>query len=151
MPRIRLSVDTLEVHYAVAASRGNKHGLPRRTPTEEQEQIMLFDWIRTSHYSVKELFLLYYIPNGSFQKVAEAVQCARMGILDGIPNLHLPVARHKAHSLYIQLKALDGYPSQLQIERAVGLVEQGNCVAFAWGWEMAREILLWYLRAKGKK
>ena len=76
------------------------------------------------------------------------MQGARLDMLGGIPDLHLPVAHHGAHSLYIELHALDGRPSQLQIERAIGLVEHGNCVAFAWGWEMARDILLWYLQEK---
>lgn len=128
------------------ASRRQKQPPPLRLiPTEEQEQMTLIDWAWAQYKQYPELQLLAHIPNGGYRRKSEAVRFLRMGVKAGMPDLLLPIARHGAHSLFIEMKALDGTISQLQIDKAVELVEHGNCVVFAWGWEQAKDTLLWYL------
>lgn len=125
-----------------------KQPVTRLEATEEQEQIALFDWVRSVGTRWSELNLLYHVPNGGFRKRSEAARFAKMGVQAGVPDLHLPVSRGEYHSLYIELKAIDGTPSDLQICRAICLAQQGNIVAFAWGWMMAKDFLVSYLEGR---
>ena len=130
-------------------NRNKSPARPRIVPTEDQEQATLFDWVwKVGARMHPELYRLYHIPNGGFRPKVQAAMFQKMGVQAGIPDLHLPVARRGAHSLYIELKAEDGKLSDLQICQAKFLASEGNVVAFAWGWEMARDILLWYLGEK---
>ena len=148
MKRAALRFDTMEDVILWVASR-KKPPPQRPCPTEEEEQMRLIAWKWEAMKQYPELSLLHAIPNGSYRLKHQAVRLAHTGTLAGIPDLALPVARKGAHSLYLEMKALDGSISTLQIERAVQLVDAGNCVAFAWGWQMARDVLVWYLDKKG--
>ena len=145
MKRTALRFDSMEALTTWVTLRQKRQPAVRACPTEEQEQQALMDWAHHSLRQYPELSLLYSIPNGGYRRQSEAVRLVRLGVKAGTPDLHLAVARKGAHSLYIEMKALDGSISTLQIERAVQLVDAGNCVAFAWGWQMARDVLVWYL------
>ena len=119
--------------------------LPRQVPTETEEQQAVIQWACLHQLEYPELCLLFHVANGEFRHKATARKLQTLGLLPGIPDLILPVARKEAHSLYIEMKALDGTPSSLQVERAIQLVVAGNMVAFCFGWQMARDVLVWYL------
>lgn len=125
--------------------RSGKTLKARKCPTEEEEQIRLIEWVQDHKLEYPALRKLYHIPNGGYRKPREAARLRKAGVLPGVPDLHLPVARRGAHALYIELKALEGTPSGWQIERAKEFAEEGNIVAFAWGATQAMEVLLWYL------
>ena len=93
-----------------------------------------------------ELRLLYASANGGLRNKIVASKLKGQGVLAGVSDLHLCVARRGALSLYLEVKALDGHPSDAQLWFAREAALEGNCVAFAWGWEMARDTLLWYLK-----
>ena len=118
---------------------------PRLVPTEDEEQATLIEWARASSKLYPELLLLYASANGGYRAKRTAARLRKTGVLAGVPDLLLPVARRGAHALYIELKSLDGHPSDAQLWFAREAAMEGNCVAFAWGWEMARDTLLWYL------
>ena len=71
-----------------------------------------------------------------------------MGVKAGVPDLHLPVPSGQYHSLYIEMKARDGKPQPEQLWWADHLKANGNAHAICYGWEQAREVLLWYLNLK---
>ena len=115
-------------------------------PTEDTEQKWLFKWAKQPSIRQKypELALLYHIPNERTDKVQAAILNS-MGVKSGVPDLHLPIAACKYHSLYIEMKALDGKPDDDQIWWAEHLKANGNAHAFCYGWKHAAEVLEWYL------
>jgi len=74
---------------------------------------------------------LYMIPNGA-RLAGGGLQggiLLRMGLTPGIPDLHLPVARGKFHSAYVELKSpFGGEVSTVQRKKHKALREEGNCV-----------------------
>lgn len=115
-------------------------------PTEDTEQKWLFQWAAQPSIRQKypELAMLYHIPNERTDKVQAAI-LKSMGVKSGVPDLHLPIAAGKYHSLYIEMKALDGKPDDDQIWWAEHLKANGNAHAFCYGWKQATEVLEWYL------
>lgn len=103
------------------------------------------------------LRLLHAIPNGGLRDKATASRLKAEGARAGVPDCHLPVSRHNFLSLYIELKRISHKPkragsmggrSQDQIDWANMLTEEGNCVATCYGFEEARQCLIWYLDGK---
>lgn len=114
-------------------------------PTEEEEQIMLFSWAKTAEDVHPELRLMFHVPNGGKRGKAEAARFKGAGVKAGVPDICLPVARRGYHALYIEMKALDGRPSQEQGEWIARLTEQGCCARVCYGCDDAILTLRWYL------
>ena len=73
-----------------------------RVPTEDQEQIALFNWAAwMSNTKWPELELMYHVPNGGYRNKAEAGRFRAQGVKSGVPDIVLPVARGGWHGLYI--------------------------------------------------
>ena len=118
-------------------------------PTEAQEQTWLFQWARMQSGTIKELSMLYHIPNGGSRHRLEAIHLKQQGVQAGVPDLCLPVARGGCHSLYIELKRTKGGRiSREQTEWMEALMQQGHMVAVCQGWEMASEVILRYLKGR---
>src|SRR5678815_2720504 len=100
---------------------------PRLVPTEEQEQATLIEWVRASSKLYPELLLLHASANGGYRAKRTASRLRKTGVLAGVPDLLLPVARRGAHALYLELKALDGHPSDAQLWFAREAALEGNC------------------------
>lgn len=79
-----------------------------RRNSEDTEQETVIQWARYSSGRWPELKLLYHTPNGGSRNKKEAAKLKRMGVLAGVADLHLPVARSGFHSLYIEMKYDDG-------------------------------------------
>lgn len=100
-----------------------------RRSSEDVEQQAVIQWARMSSGRYPELALLHHIPNGGNRNAREGAKLKRMGVLAGVPDLHLPVARGRYHSLYIEMKFDDGRLLKSQREfltAAAGL--QNYCV-----------------------
>ena len=67
-------------------------------PTEE------YDHIRLATYLLKKNILFFHCPNGGKRSCREAVKFKRMGVMAGIPDFVIPVARKDYHGLYLELK-----------------------------------------------
>lgn len=115
-------------------------------PTEDTEQVWLMQWAMQPSIREKypELAMLYHIPNQRSDKVQAAI-LKKMGVKTGVPDLHLPIPSGKYHSLYIEMKALDGRPDSDQLWWAEHLKANSNAHAFCYGWKQATEVLIWYL------
>lgn len=118
-------------------------------PTEEAEQIMLFNWASMRSYSIPELALMYHIPNGGYRSKAEAARFKAAGVRAGVPDIFLPVALGGKHGLYVELKRLKGGTvSPNQTEWITKLREQGYRAEVCCGWLEAKELIEAYLNDK---
>ena len=122
-----------------------KSGVPPES--WEQQQVIKWSQQPSIRQQYPELAMLYHIPNERADKVQAAILKA-MGVKSGVPDLHLPIPSGKYHSLYIEMKALDGKPDTEQIWWAEHLKANGNAHAICYGWQQATEVLLWYLNLK---
>lgn len=115
-------------------------------PTEEQEQITLFEWAELQSGKYPELKLLYHVPNGGSRNKAEAARLRAAGVKAGVPDLCLPVPRGGYHGLYIELKRQrGGRKGDLQEEWLTALEVQGYFCALCCGWELAAKTIMQYL------
>ena len=76
--------------------------------TEDTEQQAVIQWARMAAGHYPALKLLHHIPNGGRRNKVEAAKLKRMGVLAGVPDLHLPVASAGYNGLYIEMKYGDG-------------------------------------------
>ena len=117
-------------------------------PTEAQEQETLFRWAAVMTAKWPEMRLLHAIPNGGSRHPIEAARLKAQGVKAGIPDIFLPVARGKAHGLYIEMKRRKGGRlSEEQIIMIGWLRQQGYRVEVCKGFDEARDVIMEYMEA----
>lgn len=89
--------------------------------------------------------LLHAVPNGDWRGWGTGRKLKAQGVIPGIPDLHLPVARGGFHSLYLEIKKAGGTPTQDQWEVMEALHAEGNFVRLTNSLPMALEIITNYL------
>ena len=95
---------------------------------EHEIQKQIVKWARLFSGQIKELHVLHAIPNGGKRNMPEAVRLKAEGVLAGMPDLHLPVARNGYNSLYIEIKTQTGRQTKRQKEVQEALEMHGNLV-----------------------
>ena len=98
---------------------------------------------------------IYAIPNGGNRNIVTATKLKREGVKRGVPDLHLPVARHGFHSLYIEMKkpALKpkrggkGGVSADQEDWHKRLRREGNKVAVCYSADEGKRVIEDYLKS----
>lgn len=118
------------------------------TEREHAEAVALMEWCRLHENLHPELRLIYAIPNGGIRQRGMAGKMKAEGVKPGVPDYHLPVARGRYYSLYIELKAKGGRPTKEQKWWAEELMIRGNAWVCCWGWEHAAATLLAYLEGR---
>lgn len=119
--------------------------------TEDQEQMLIFQWAAFAHGKYPELDLLYHIPNGGKRSKAEAGRFKVMGVKSGVPDLMLPIPRNNYHGLYIEMKREKGGTVSPEQQKWINaLRKQGYAVEVCKGFEQARCLLVEYLNGKYK-
>jgi hypothetical protein len=109
-------------------------------PTEDEEQITLATWL------TKQGIRFYAIPNGGRRNLREAVKLKRTGLSPGVPDICIPIPSGCYHGLYIELKRQKGGKlSTEQINWLEFLRERGYYADVAFGFEEAKQIVLYYL------
>ena len=123
--------------------RVKKFKLKPVTRPESEEGRLLTRWKRSCSTTIPELCALYHIPNeNNHRKIPE-------GVLPGMPDYCLPIARNGYHAFYFELKRLEGgIISDSQSEVGDILQQYGNRVEFICGWEAARNRILQYLNGE---
>lgn len=120
-------------------------------PSESWEQKQLIKW--SQQPSIRglypELKFLFHIPNEREDKVQAAI-LKDMGVKPGVPDLCLPFPAGKYHGLWIEMKAIDGKPSEEQEWWLAHLKANGYACAVCYGWQQATEVLQWYLNLKSQ-
>ncbi len=119
--------------------------LRNRLRSEDTEQINVIQWARWQQERHPELKLLHHCPNGGSRNKAEAVKLKQMGVVAGIPDLHLPVPKGIYSGLYIELKYDRGTLQESQKEVLRELAEVGNYCAVCYGAEEAIKIIEEYI------
>lgn len=97
--------------------------MDRYVPTESEEQCLLFEWAELSLAKYPELALLFHDPNVISKSKFQAVKFKREGLIAGVPDLCLPVARQGYHGLYYNgMKVAENMLGALYF----GTVDSGN-------------------------
>lgn len=92
--------------------------------TEHDIQVACINWFRLVYPD----FIIYAIPNGGARDMIGGKRLKDEGVLAGMPDLCIPVARHDYHSLYIEMKnGKLGTVSDKQKTVINRLKEQGHC------------------------
>lgn len=67
------------------------------------------------------------------------------GVTPGVPDLMLPVARHQAHGLFIEMKAPNGRESPEQKAKIDEMASDGYACVVAYGADCAISAVIEYL------
>jgi hypothetical protein len=130
--------------------------MPRKQPTEHQEQCALIEWARTRIPIWPEIEYIYSVPNGAklpYKKTRggkrysrEANWLLKEGMLPGVSDIVVPAPRGVYHSLYLELKVGYNKPTEKQLWFLNGVSQFGFATAVAWGFEQAKEIITAYMQ-----
>ena len=112
---------------------------------ESDEQQALFVWSKMMQAQYPELSLLHAIGNGGKRNLIEAARMKREGVLAGVSDIMLPVARNGFHGLYIELKVGKGKASDSQKWWITQTTKQGYYSVVCVGWVEAKEVIERYL------
>lgn len=118
----------------------------RTCPSEDEEQAMLFQWARLFESRYSELRLLWHLKSeGTTWSWRELRRAKALGVSPGIPDLFLPYAAHGMFGWFGEMKAKDGKLTDTQRDVLTYLNAAGFFAGVFYGWEQARDSLLWYL------
>ena len=118
-------------------------------PTEEEEQILIFEWAKIQKGTYPELRLLYHIANAGKRSVQTGARLKAAGLASGVPDICLPVARGGYNALYIELKRQKG--GRLRENQKKWLSElnaAGNLAVRCDGFDEAVRVILRYLKGE---
>ena len=118
------------------------------SPSEDAEQEALFEWAELMMGRYPELDMLAHVANEGKCTQSYGAKLKRMGMKKGFPDITFPVPRGSYHGLYIELKALDGTPSDDQLWWLDRLNEHGYKAVLAYGAGEAIEIITRYLEGR---
>jgi hypothetical protein len=142
--------------------------------SEHVTQSRLVAWVREimaayDHPYSLPLHNFFAIPNqagrdidgtGMGAKIRQA-KMVREGLAPGYPDTGLDVARAGYYGLRLEIKKeadwnarlvqpyASGEPSAEQTEWHRRLADEGYLVGISWGWEPARDAIVWYLQQQG--
>lgn len=115
--------------------------------SEDQEQEIVIQWKELMVNRFPKLKYLLHVPNGGSRHPLEAVKLRRMGVVPGVSDLFLPVARHGYHGIWIEMKRKHGGRlSPDQKDWIEGMREEGYKAERANGADEAISILEEYLK-----
>jgi hypothetical protein len=121
----------------MAWTDGKQIGKPKRE--EDAAQAAAVVWMQKlniPHYAV---------PNGAKRTLAAAVRLKSTGLVAGIPDLVIPVARRGFHHLYIEMKReKGGHVSDQQKYWLAALTQLGHYAVIARGFEDFKRIVSYY-------
>ena len=130
--------------------RNSKFGIEESMKTyqlsEDQEQELVIQWKELMVGRFPKLKYLHHCPNGGSRHPVEAMKLRRMGVVPGVSDLFLPVARNGFHGIWIEMKRKHGGRlSADQKDWIEGMREEGYKAVRADGAEEAIAILEEYL------
>ena len=110
-----------------------------RLPSEDEEQQDFVRWFRKTHEGV----LLHSIPNEGKRTRGNGVNMKCLGLLKGMPDLHVP-----KWNLWIEMKAIGGALKKEQREVHAELRAIGDTVITCWGSLAAQRAISSFLGSK---
>lgn len=121
--------------------------------SEHSDQVALFRWAALQANRYPQLRLMFAVPNGGIRSKATAAKLKAEGVKAGIPDVCLPVPIDGFGACYIEMKRAKekgkpaGRESQAQKDMRKALSDAGNYAVVCFGWEDAKDALLWYMNA----
>lgn len=82
--------------------------------SEAKIQAELFQKVWNERPSTRRLF--FHIPNGGNRSISEAVKFKAMGVIAGVPDMFLAIARKQYNGYFIELKKPGDKPSPKQLD-----------------------------------
>ena len=118
----------------------------KATISEHEHQCAVIKWAQDQHNlgRMPGINLLFAIPNGGLRGKGTAGKLRAEGVLAGVSDLFLPVARRGFHGLFLEMKSETGKPTELQMEFQLAVEDQGYCASVAFSASDAITILEWY-------
>jgi hypothetical protein len=116
---------------------------PEGKLSESQQQAECVRWFRQQFPEFEKL--LYAVPNGGFRNKRTAAILRKEGVISGIPDQCLAVARKGFHGLYIEQKIKGNKPTDNQKELLSLLTAQGYKCEVAYSITQFKEIITTYL------
>lgn len=107
--------------------------------SEHDEQCAVVDYCDIHGYPC------IHVPNEAKRSHATAARLKAEGMRPGFPDLLIPVARGNYHSLYIEMKAQGGKPTEEQVRWIWRLREEGMCAYVCIGAESAIKLIDTYM------
>lgn len=89
-------------------------------------------------------YMIYAIPNGGERNAIVAAKLKKEGVLAGVPDLHIPVARKGYHGLYIEMKAGKNKPTDNQITVMDKLRKEGYRCEVCWNLDEFMKVVASY-------
>ncbi len=125
-----------------------------KSNSEEGHGKALLCWAQQNIEKYPELKWLTHIPNGGYRDKITANNLKASGVKSGVPDYLLLVKRNKYACLWIELKKpvkdgkRAGIVSDEQKEWITQANESGHAAVVAYGWEHARDLIVFYLEMK---
>lgn len=133
---------TIDELHSMWEAKNARTGKPH-ADHEHHLQVACVRWFRMQYPQ----YLIYAIPNGGQRNAVVAAKLKAEGVTAGIPDLHIPVARHGYHSLYIEMKnGKAGRLSEHQKECISRLQASGHKVAVCRTFEEFQQEIAEYLK-----
>ena len=108
---------------------------------EHQTQCACVQWFRLAYPK----FLIYSIPNARKVSKVQGARLVSEGVVSGIPDLHIPIAKKGFHGLYIEMKAGNNKPSPNQITIMDKLRNEGYKCVVCWNLDEFMKEVIHYL------
>lgn len=115
---------------------------------EAREQITLFQWIRLHP---KLAHIAYHVPNERKTSKISGFILKRLGVLSGVSDVVLPVARGGYHGMYIEMKSAKGRLNANQKEFLGNMTKEGYMAVCAHGFDSAKQFIEEYLDLPDKQ
>jgi len=126
--------------------RNRPHPLKLHEPSESEEQQWLMDFCHRAKGQYPELALLFHIPNGGHRNKIVAAKLKREGVMAGVPDLFLPVAREGQFGFFIEMKRRRGGRVTAQQQHWIQVLrDEGYRVDVCRGWGEASDALVEYI------
>jgi len=110
---------------------------------ESREQIALFQWIRL-HPKLKHI--AYHVPNERKTSKISGFILKQLGVLSGVSDVVIPVARGGFHGMYIEMKSTKGRLSENQKSFLDNMTKEGYMAVCAHGFDSAKQFIEEYLK-----
>ena len=134
---------------AALDNAGSLGGAQVEAPSEHDEQCALFAWAAANEAAHPELCCMFAIPNGGHRHPAVAAQLKAEGVRAGVPDICLPIARGRFHSLWIEMKRKPNTTTDAQRQWLDTLHQQGHCAVVCWSAAEAQQTIMAYLGQEG--
>lgn len=109
---------------------------------ETKEQIALFQWLR---FHPKLKHIAFHVPNERKTSKISGFILKKMGVLAGVSDVFIPVARKGFHGLFIELKAGNRKMTIPQQDFLNNMIGEGYLAVCCHGWEAAKVIIENYM------